>query len=814
MRWIDRTPLLEGSPYRRAIRDFLNKTLPLHADLDAFCIDHFGELLRRFGDGWDLLSKQNLLLTAVPADQLLTALESHFADNSSALRGLSEVRKHLSPEELQRQASSTELERLCETRAALMSQGRTSLDLDISIRELKKQLRRLPQLRDGEILGERYKLLSLLGKGGFARVYQAYDLRLKTLVAVKVLHSESSDDQRSLGRFERGARQMEQLNHPHIVRVLGAPAEQDGFYYFVMEYLCGGDLARAVLAGMLNAIDKLRVILEVGSALQFAHQRQLIHRDVKPENILLDGNFHAKLADFDLVWAADTTGGTRSRAGMGTYLYAAPEQLIDASQVTTSVDIYGLAMLTIFILCGNIPPWFRDYRQDVLYRIPIDRQFHYLLDRATHPNPGYRPLLGEFLRTIGQFWPLENENQITAKIQLLNQQELSGVSTNEARGESAESTKSNLLVGSSHAQPESAAVKSTVTVAAAIPASGSTLDPVETGNRSPQKKPYLRMAGLASLSVVFTVVGYFGVAWLREPVPVDPNVAASKLLVEIDQDVQDKWWSNVLDKTSRLVGDPGLSSQLRDAAESKRRLATAEQSNKKAYDRFTGAARSGHYDSALKTFAEIPTDSVYYKSAHQDYNKIFLLFVESHLKSASDARLAGNCAEASAQVQMVLDIDPQQVRALDAKDRPCSSPLPASKESVRPATPVLLPKKVASAQPDRPEKFEKPEKLEAPKAGLVAPSGVDPEEVLTNAQSEFINGNNDKAIKLALSVANVSTLANRAWRIIGAAACRNKDLKLAGDAYRRLDPAARQYLIYTCQRGGIVQDGNRFKLSE
>ena len=86
---------------------------------------------------------------------------------------------------------------------------------------------------------------------------------------------------------------------------------------------------------------------------------------------------------------------------------------------------------------------------------------------------------------------------------------------------------------------------------------------------------------------------------------------------------------------------------------------------------------------------------------------------------------------------------------------------------------------------------------------MVAPSGVDPEEVLTNAQSEFINGNNDKAIKLALSVANVSTLANRAWRIIGAAACRNKDLKLAGDAYRRLDPAARQYLIYTCQREAV-----------
>ena len=104
-------------------------------------------------------------------------------------------------------------------------------------------------------------------------------------MAVKVLHSESSDDHLSVARFERGARQMEQLHHPHIVRVLGDPAEQDGFHYFVMEYLGGGDLARATAQGMLRVLDKLRIIIEVGSALHFAHERQLIHRDIKPDKI-------------------------------------------------------------------------------------------------------------------------------------------------------------------------------------------------------------------------------------------------------------------------------------------------------------------------------------------------------------------------------------------------------------------------------------------------------------------------------------------------------------------------------------------------
>ena len=371
--------------------------------------------------------------------------------------------------------------------------------------------------------------------------------------------------------------------------------------------------------------------------------------------------------------------------------------------------------------------------------------------------------------------------------------------------ESAESTQSNVLGGTSQGQPESAEVKSAITVSAAIPASGSTLEPVEKGNLSTQKKLYLRLAGLALLSV-FIVGGYFGVAWLRKPVPVDPNVAAGKLLVEIEQDVRGRRWSNVLDKTSRLLGDTSISSRLREAAESKRRIATTEQSNKKVYDRFAGAAGSNNYDSALRTFAEIPRDSVYYKSAQQDYDQFLPLFVESHLKSASDARLAGNCAEASAQIQMILDVDPKQVRALAAQDRPCTLSLPVKKEPARTVTPALLPKMVASAPPAILEKSEKTKSAE------VAPSAKDPEQVLTDAQSEFVNGDYDKAITLARSVAKVST--NRAWRIIGAAACRNKDVKLVGDAYRTIDNAARQYLIYVCQREGIVQNGSQFKLVE
>lgn len=546
------------------MRGFLNKALPLHADFDAFCIDYFGDLRRRFGGDWDLVSKQNLLLTAVPAERLLAALEADFASDGALLRQLSELRRHLSPDEQQRQRHSAELEQLCEARALRLATGGATQDLDPRIRELKQQLRRLPQLQDGEILGERYKLLSLLGKGGFARVYQAYDLLSKSLVAVKVLHSESSDDQRSLSRFERGARQMAQLSHPHIVRVLGEPAEQDGFHYFVMEYLGGGDLDRAVKAGVLSRVDKLRVVMEVGSALRAAHQRQLIHRDVKPENILLDEKLHAKLTDFDLVWAADTTGGTRSRAGLGTYLYAAPEQLIDASRVSFSADIYGLAVLTIFILRGNLPTWFRDYRSGTIDRLPIHQAFLSLLDRATHASPEYRPSLDEFLRTAATHWPFEPEDQVTTKPMALPLQELE-VSTLKVERTEADGSSSAKPVAAPAELPKTilAAVHPAASLPVAPPASGSTLDPVTTDHGGALHVRSLRITVVALVALV--AVGlYFGTARQGK---MDPSTGAALLNLGDDLEQPPQQRSEAVDMTTTLL--PNSTTVTKEVAVSK-----------------------------------------------------------------------------------------------------------------------------------------------------------------------------------------------------------------------------------------------------
>lgn len=148
---------------------------------------------------------------------------------------------------------------------------------------------------------------------------------------------------------------MRSLEHAHIVRLLDGPDEYMGFCYFVMEHLAGSDLARAIVKGQLDANGGLLAILQIGAALEYAHKRGVIHRDVKPQNILLVGNGLAKLCDFDLVWASDTTGGTRTGA-MGTFTYAAPEELDDASRIDVRADVYSLGMTALFVLHKNALP--------------------------------------------------------------------------------------------------------------------------------------------------------------------------------------------------------------------------------------------------------------------------------------------------------------------------------------------------------------------------------------------------------------------------------------------------------------------------
>ena len=173
---------------------------------------------------------------------------------------------------------------------------------------------------------DRYQVIELLGEGGMASVYKAFDTRLERYVAIKVIRSAAQAPEFT-ARFEREARALAQLTHPNIVHVLDT-GDFEGKPYIVMEYLAGGTL-RERMGRPLPVRESVKLILPVAEALRHAHERKIIHRDVKPANILLTQSGAPMLSDFGVAKVLETTQVaelTKTGTGVGTPEYMAPEQ--------------------------------------------------------------------------------------------------------------------------------------------------------------------------------------------------------------------------------------------------------------------------------------------------------------------------------------------------------------------------------------------------------------------------------------------------------------------------------------------------------
>ncbi|MFT3764174.1 MAG: protein kinase [Minicystis sp.] len=276
--------------------------------------------------------------------------------HTRAETGTISVGSQLTEHEIRVTALRAALETARSRRKRLLEHGLDVTDANKEIIRIRRELRAGGQLHDGDALGDgRYLLVRRLGKGGFAVVWEAYDEVADARVVLKVLHPDLTRDATRVERFFRGARAMAETDHPAVVRVFERQCEEEGWCYFVMEYLAGGDFRRAVLERRPNEEDVLRIIRRVGEALSAAHAKFLIHRDVKPANIVLDEHGAPKLTDFDLVAAADTTGGTRTGA-LGTFLYAAPEMMDRPQEADARADVYGLGMTAVFGLYGRDLP--------------------------------------------------------------------------------------------------------------------------------------------------------------------------------------------------------------------------------------------------------------------------------------------------------------------------------------------------------------------------------------------------------------------------------------------------------------------------
>jgi tRNA A-37 threonylcarbamoyl transferase component Bud32 len=275
--------------------------------------------------------------------------------------------------------------------------------LDSEILDVRRLLRKGPQLQPGELLLDgRFRLVGTLGQGGFATVFKAYDRQLKCLVAIKVLHAQHYEDRTRRERFFRGARKMAELNHPSIVRVLEAECEDDGWLFFVMELVAGGDFSQAVLAGKLSYDEILTIVSQVGEVLEFAHQQGVIHRDVKPANVLLDEARQPKLTDFDLVRVEDSTGFTQTRAMLGTLNYAAPEALESPQDAGPPADVYSLASMTIFALLGGpLPRGYYRKPDSAIASLSCPPALAQVLTQATAEDPEQRfPSAGAFVSAV------------------------------------------------------------------------------------------------------------------------------------------------------------------------------------------------------------------------------------------------------------------------------------------------------------------------------------------------------------------------------------------------------------------------------
>jgi serine/threonine-protein kinase len=206
----------------------------------------------------------------------------------------------------------------------------------------------------GTRLSGRYRLDAQIGTGGMSTVYRAFDTTLERVVAVKLMHREIASDSDQLERFRREARAVAQFSHPHIVGVIDA-GEDDGRPYIVFEYVEGETLKERIRrSGRLPVDESLAYAIEITRALGAAHHRGIVHRDIKPQNVLIDEEGMAKVTDFGIARSLDEEGLTADGRVLGTTDYVSPEQALGHA-VNGQSDIYSLGIVLWEMLTGDVP---------------------------------------------------------------------------------------------------------------------------------------------------------------------------------------------------------------------------------------------------------------------------------------------------------------------------------------------------------------------------------------------------------------------------------------------------------------------------
>lgn len=206
----------------------------------------------------------------------------------------------------------------------------------------------------GKRIGKRYEILRVIGDGGMSRVYLAHDMILDRDVAIKVLHYDFANEEELKKRFQREALSATSLTHPHIVNIFDV-GQEDELHYLVMEYIPGRTLKEYIHAnGAMTPEHAVSIMQQLVSAIAHAHHNGIIHRDIKPQNVLMNSEDDVKITDFGIAMALNSTVHTKTNSVLGTVHYLSPEQA-RGGMATKRSDIYSLGIVFYELLTGKLP---------------------------------------------------------------------------------------------------------------------------------------------------------------------------------------------------------------------------------------------------------------------------------------------------------------------------------------------------------------------------------------------------------------------------------------------------------------------------